>query len=341
MTKKRCLGSELRKSDRKKRRWNEMHKQAKAYRDRLGPYIDPTAEMGSLSVARQQIIGIAKALSTDAEILIMDEPTAALTKRESEELYRITEQPRDEGKGIIFISHRFEDMYRLSSDVTVLRDAKYIGTWKVDDISNHDLIIAMVGRELVQMYPPSTSNPGQCLFTCEGLGKTGYFKDISFDVRAGEIVALTGLVGAGRSELSEAIAGVWPYDEGKLTLDGVEIHPRAPREAMDLGIGFLPEDRQKQSLLLDWSIERNITLATLDKYKKGLFLDEGQEWTVAEDLSRRLTVKAPSISALLSSLSASNQQKAFVANLLSSDLQLLILAEPTTRVDVSAKSAIF
>lgn len=335
------LGHELVKPGSRKLMWNEMHKQAKSYLERLGTDIDPRAEMGSLSVAQQQIIEIAKALSTDAEILIMDEPTAALTKRESEELYRMTEQLRDEGKGIIFISHRFEDMYRLASDVTVLRDAKYIGSWKVDEISNHDLIIAMVGRELVQMYPPSTSEIGKCLFTCEDLGKTGYFKDVTFNVRAGEIVALTGLVGAGRSELSEAIAGVWPYDEGKLTLEGVEIHPRSPREAMNLGIGFLPEDRQKQGLLLDWSIERNITLATLEKYKKGVFLNESEEWAVAEDLSRRITVKAPNIAALVSSLSGGNQQKVVVAKLLASDLKLIIMDEPTKGVDVGAKYAIY
>ncbi len=321
--------------------WNKMYKRASEYLQRLGTQIDSHAVMGTLSVAQQQIVEIAKAISTDARILIMDEPTAALTKRESEELYRITEQLRDEGKGIIFISHRFEDMYRLASHVTVFRDSKYIGDWDVGDISNDKLIYAMVGRELKQMYPPKTATVGQERLKVAGLSKVGYFKDISFDVKAGEIVAISGLVGSGRSEVCQALFAYWPYDEGKIDLDGKLVKPQSPKEAMDLGIGYLPEDRQKQGLILDWSIGKNITLATLKDYGKRGVINVKQEDVAAEKLSKLVNVKATGIEDLASSLSGGNQQKVIVAKLLASKLKVIIMDEPTKGVDVGAKFAIY
>ncbi len=321
--------------------WREMNARAGEYLARLGTNIDPRATMGTLSVAQQQIVEIAKAISTNARILIMDEPTAALTRRESEELYRITEQLRDEGKGIIFISHRFEDMYRLASHVTVFRDSRYIGDWPVDEITNDKLIYAMVGRSLTQMYPEQTAAVGAVRFSAQGLSKVGYFKDVSFDVRAGEIVAVCGLVGAGRSEVCQAIFGYWPHDGGKLFLDGNEVNPSSPRAAMDLGIGYLPEDRQKQGLILDWAIGRNITLATLDQYERRGMLSVKSEEEVADRLSKLVSVKAQSIQDLASSLSGGNQQKVIVAKLLASKLKLIILDEPTKGVDVGAKHQIY
>ena len=201
--------------------WNSMHKKAEMLLQRLGSTLDPRQPMRALSVAQQQIIEIAKALSTEADIIIMDEPTAALTNRECEELYRITEQLRDEGKAIIFISHRFEDMYRLASEVTVFRDAQYIGSWPVPGITDNELINAMVGRSLDEMYPPPLSAPrDEIVLKVNRLERIGYFKDISFDVRKGEIVALTGLVGAGRSEVCRAIFGIDAIDGGSLEIMG-------------------------------------------------------------------------------------------------------------------------
>lgn len=325
----------------KKIQWRQMHKVASECLERLGSNIDPHVEMGTLSVAQQQIVEIAKAISMNAEILIMDEPTAALTKQESEELYRITEQLKDEGKGIIFISHRFEDMYRLADDVTVLRDSKYIGSWKVDEINDSKLIMAMVGRELTQMYPSSHSEIGDVIFTCEGLSKTGYFQDINFDVREGEILAITGLVGAGRSEVCESIFGAFPYDSGKLNLHGEDFTSSSVSHVMKQGIGFLPEDRQRQGLILDWSIEKNITLATLEKYSDGPFLDRNKEFVKAETLAKQMDVKAPNIETKASALSGGNQQKVIFAKLLASDVKLIILDEPTKGVDVGAKYQIY
>lgn len=322
--------------------WNTMHKKASALLQRLGSAMDPRQMMGALSVAQQQIIEIAKALSTEADIIIMDEPTAALTNRECEELYRITEQLRDEGKAIIFISHRFEDMYRLASEVTVFRDAQYIGTWPVDSITNADLINAMVGRSLNEMYPPPLSAPrDEIVFKASGLARTGYFKDISFDVRKGEIVALTGLVGAGRSEVCQAIFGIDRTDGGKIEIKGQPVSIDSPLAAMKLGIGYLPEDRQKQGLLLDWSIEKNITLANLQDFSKGLTINEDKEKETANRLSKMVSIKSQGVEDLASSLSGGNQQKVIVAKLLASNLKMIIMDEPTKGVDVGAKHQIY
>ncbi|MDK2789448.1 MAG: rhamnose transport system ATP-binding protein [Epulopiscium sp.] len=321
--------------------WKEMHSEARKLLKELGADFDPKTQMGALSVAQQQIVEIAKALSANAKIIIMDEPTAALTKRESEELYRITEQLRDNGTSIIFISHRFEDMYRLASKVTVFRDSKYIGTWGVNEISNEDLIVAMVGREITQLFPKKEAKIGNELLRVEGLGKTGFFKDVSFTLHKGEILGLTGLVGAGRTEVCQAIFGIESYDKGRVYLEGKEVKINNPLQAMNLGIGYLPEDRQKQGLVLNWEIGRNITLPTLEKFSNNGWLNHNKEAEIAKSLSEKVNVKAKSIFDLAGSLSGGNQQKVIVAKLLAADLKVIILDEPTKGVDVGAKSAIY
>lgn len=334
------IGHEKIKKGSKRILWKDMHSEAQKLLEGLGAKFDPRTQMGALSVAQQQIVEIAKALSTNAKIIIMDEPTAALTSRESEELYKITEKLRDNGASIIFISHRFEDMYRLASRVTVLRDSKYIGTWGVNEISNEDLIVAMVGREITQLFPKKKAHIGEELLRVENLSKTGYFADVSFTLHKGEILGLTGLVGAGRSEVCQSIFGILPCDGGKIYAHGKEVNIRSPREAMESGIGYLPEDRQKQGLVLEWGIGRNITLSTLEKLSEHGWLDENKEAEEAKILSEKVNVKAKSIFDLASSLSGGNQQKVIVAKLLSADLKIVILDEPTKGVDVGAKSAI-
>ena len=296
-----------------------------------------------LTVAKQQMVEIAKALSTNARIIIMDEPTAALTKNESEELYRITEKLRDDGKSVIFISHRLEDMYRLASRVTVFRDAQYIGTYNVAEIQPPELIKAMVGREVSDLFPKPEVKPGEEVLRVENLSRTGFFRDVSFHVRAGEIVGLTGLVGAGRTEVVQTIFGVEHYDAGKVFVDGKEVHIRRPQDAMRLGIGLLTEDRQNQGLILDWGIGRNITLPELGaKFsKKGGITSETIENQAAKELAEEIDVKAVTVFDPASSLSGGNQQKVVVAKALASDLKLLIMDEPTKGVDVGAKAAIY
>lgn len=321
--------------------WEDMHQAAAKHLQELGADFDPRRRMSTLSVAQQQIVEIAKAISTKAEIIIMDEPTASLTKTESEDLYRITEKLQKIGTSIIFISHRFEDMYRLADRVTVLRDSKYIGTWGVNEVSNKDLIKAMVGREINQLFPKIEKEIGKEVMRVESLSRKGFFKDISFSLNEGEILAVTGLVGAGRTEVCEALFGISEYDSGDIYFEDKKVIIQEVKDAMDLGIGYLPEDRQEQGLILDWELDKNISLSSLDKISKRGWIDRQKEKNMAKRLAEKVNVKARSIFDLASQLSGGNQQKIVVAKLLTSDLKVIILDEPTKGVDVGAKSAIF
>ena len=243
--------------------WKTNNKKAKELLMRLGSDIDPEAMMGNLSVAKQQMVEIAKALSYNARILIMDEPTAALSEGESEELYKITENLRDQDVSVIFISHRFEDIERLADRITVFRDSKYIGTWKNGELSNDVLMKHMVGREIDQLFPKKEVKTGKELLRVEKLGRTGFFKDITFQLHEGEILGLTGLVGAGRTELVQCIYGVEKLDEGEIYIEGKKVRNKNTQQGFKSGIGYVPEDRQLQGLLLPWSIADNITLASI------------------------------------------------------------------------------
>ena len=282
-----------------------------------------------------------EALSTNAKIVILDEPTASLTKRESEELYRIVDQLKEKGVSIIFISHRFEDMYRLASRVTVFRDSQYIGTYDVDGITNADLIKAMVGREIKDLFPKPEVKIGDEMLRIEHLSRTGYFKDVSFNVHAGEIVGLTGLVGAGRTEVVESVCGITTPDEGKVYLEGKEVHIKQPSDAMKEGIILLPEDRQKEGLIMSWGLGRNVTLPTISKYAKKGFNDEKTERDLSKRLLEEVDTKAVDIFQPASSLSGGNQQKVVVAKALSQEMKVVIMDEPTKGVDVGAKAEIY
>lgn len=321
--------------------WGRMIKKAKTLIEPLSKEIDVTKPMKTLSVAQQQLVEISKALSRNARILIMDEPTASLTKHECDQLYEIVERLRDEGVSIIFITHRFEDMYRVASKVTVFRDAKYIGSWEIDKISNAKLIAAMVGRELDRMYPKREPHIGKEVLSVEHLSKEGYFRDISFNVHSGEIIALTGLVGAGRTEVCQTIFGIMKPDEGCIKLDGQKIKISSPVEALHKGIGLLPEDRQIQGLINELPIYQNVSSSVLEKFVKRGLLDEQAEVDNAISLCTKIQLKAKNILALPSSLSGGNQQKVVFAKLLSCNLKVLILDEPTKGIDVGAKYSIY
>lgn len=321
--------------------WKEMHQLAGDLLQQLNANFEPTDLMGSLSVAQQQMVEIAKALSMDAEILIMDEPTAALTKSESEDLYRITERLRDEGKSIILISHRFEDMYRLADRATVLRDAEYIDTFEVATLESNDLIKAMVGREITDLFPKPEVEPTHEVLRVENFSRQGFFEDVSFNVRAGEIIGLTGLVGAGRTEVIEALFGITDHTSGDLYFEGEKIKINNPRTALEKGMGHLTEDRQLTGLIVDWSINQNITLSELNKFSNNGFIDTKAEREKSKELSEMLDVWTVSIFDKVSSLSGGNQQKVAVAKALCSDLKLLVMDEPTKGVDIGAKAAIY
>lgn len=322
--------------------WQEMNKEAQKFLDQLDADFKPTAEMGALSVAQQQMVEIAKALSTNAKIVILDEPTAALTANESEKLYRIVDKLKEDGVSIIFISHRFEDMYRLASRVTVFRDSQYIGTYNVDEITNAELIKQMVGREITDLFPKPEVKIGNEVLRIENLSRTGYFKNVSISVHAGEIVGLTGLVGAGRTEVVESVCGISKADSGKVYLDGKEVHIKNPTDARDLGIILLPEDRQRAGLILSWGLGRNVTLPILKKFAKHGFLDETEERGLAKKFLEEVDTKAVTVFDAASSLSGGNQQKVVVAKALAQDnMKVIIMDEPTKGVDVGAKAEIY
>ena len=322
-------------------RWNALHQKAEGLLKDLSCDLDPRTLVGGITVAEQQIVEIAKAISQQAKILIMDEPTASLSRRECEDLYTVAEKLRDSGVSIIFISHRFEDMYRLAGRVTVLRDGKYIGTWGVDEISNKDLISAMVGREISQVYPERNRSVGDEVLRVESLCRMGYYRDISFGLKKGEILGFSGLVGAGRTDVMQGIFGIEQADSGKIFLEEKEVEIKRPLDAMNLGIGLLPEDRQRQGLVLDWEIYKNITLSDLTQFTKGNILQPKQERKKAKNLGEKMALKAPTVFEKASSLSGGNQQKVVVCKLLNTDLKVLILDEPTKGVDVGAKSQIY
>ncbi len=335
------MGHEKVKKFSKRIDWNAMHIEAQSFLDQLGAKFSSRERMGNLSVARQQIVEIAKALSTHEKIIIMDEPTSALTQHESEELYRITKGLRDSGVSIIFISHRMEDIFRLADRVTVFRDSRYIGCWPIGEITPKKLIIAMVGREITQMFPKRQIHIGDEILRVENLTRIGYFRDVSFNIHRGEILALTGLVGAGRTEVCESIYGIHPVDSGLIFLEGRKIKVNNSVKALQAGIGFLPEDRQKQGLILEWEIGKNITLPSLDSFTRHTWLNEKKERIVSGKLASKLNVRTGSIFNIASSLSGGNQQKVVVAKILTSDLKVIILDEPTKGVDIGAKAAIY
>lgn len=321
--------------------WKDLHKRAGELLGQLDADFSPQTTMGSLSVAQQQIVEIAKALSTNARIIIMDEPTAPLSKRESEDFYHITESLRDKGVSIVFISHRLEDMYRLATSVTVLRDGRYINTWNLGGVTQNDIVTAMVGREITQFFPPRKASIGEEILRVEKLSRTGFFKNVSFNVRKGEILALTGLVGAGRTEVCESLYGIAPADGGKIFLENEEVSIKHPCEAIEKGIGYLPEDRLKQGLILDWELSKNVSLSSLKKFERLGLMDEKKERNVAKGLVEKLEVKANSVFDKAATLSGGNQQKIIVAKLLTGELKVIILDEPTKGVDVGAKTAIY
>ena len=321
--------------------WNSLHRRAEALLRELSCELDPRTTLGGLSVAEKQIVEIAKAISQDARILIMDEPTASLSRKECENLYHTTERLRDSGVSIIFISHRFEDMFRLADRVTVLRDGRYIGAWDVDKISEKELISAMVGREINQIYPAKDCEIGGEIFRAEGFSRTGYFSDVSFGVRKGEILGLFGLVGSGRTDVMQSIFGIHPADAGRIYLDGTEIKIKNPREAISAGIGLLPEDRQHQGLILQWEIYKNITISGLKEFTERSVMKPRTERVKAKTLGEKIALKAQTVFDKVSSLSGGNQQKVVICKLLNLDMKVLILDEPTKGVDVGAKSQIY
>ncbi|MBZ2407069.1 sugar ABC transporter ATP-binding protein [Streptomyces sp. L06] len=321
--------------DRKK-----MEADAEELLARVGVQVSPRARVRDLGIARLQMVEIAKALSLDARVLIMDEPTAVLTSEEVEKLFVIVRQLRADGVGIVFITHHLEEIAALGDRVTVLRDGRSVEQVPASTPED-ELVRLMVGRSIDQQYPREHPEQGEPLLTVRGLTRDGVFQDVGFEVRAGEIVGLAGLVGAGRTEVARAVFGADPYDRGSVEVLGRELPRHDVNAAMTAGLGLVPEDRKGQGLVLDASVQENLGLVTLKAASRGGLVDLKGQRTAAARIAEQLGVRMAGLGQHVRTLSGGNQQKVVIGKWLLADTKVLILDEPTRGIDVGAKVEIY
>ena len=317
-----------------------MHRQVQGLLDRLGVRLDPERPVRGLSIADQQIVEIAKALSFDARVLIMDEPTAALSGPEVERLFGVVRTLREQGSAVLFISHRLEEVFTICDTVTVMRDGAVVHDAAIADITPDELVRRMVGRELTALFPKQDTKVGEAVLEVHRLTREGVFFDISFEVRAGEIVALAGLVGAGRSEVARAIFGIDRPDAGHAEVAGRRLPPGRPLAAMRAGIGFVPEDRRQQCLVMDLSIARNTSLTRMRSLSRGGLIRSSAENSLAREWAARLQLKFHRLEDSVGTLSGGNQQKVVLGKWLATDPKVLIVDEPTRGIDVGTKAEV-
>ena len=321
----------------------KMAEDAKELFKKLNVDINPNVKIGNLTVGKQQMVEIAKAISTNAKVIVFDEPTAALTDSEIEELFKVINDLRAKGTGIIYISHRMDEINVISDKVIVMRDGEYVGTLVTKECTKDDIIKMMVGRT-VFMEPKTKSDvaaDAEVVLRCENLNRGKHVKDVSFDLRKGEILGFSGLMGAGRTEVARLIFGADPMDSGKIYIHGKEVSIKSTKDAVNAGIGYLSEDRKRYGLLVDKSVEENTCLSSLEKFTKGLFIDGSKSKTVSEKYVQELRTKTPSVTQIIKKLSGGNQQKVVIAKWLVKDSEILIFDEPTRGIDVGAKSEIY
>lgn len=314
---------------------------AQAQLDRLSVNLSLDQEAGSCSVGQKQMIEIAKALMTDAKVIIMDEPTAALTEREIEKLFQVIESLKKEGVSIVYISHRMEEIFAICDRITIMRDGKTVDTKAIPETNFHEVVKKMVGRELTDRYPERTPSTGDIVLEVKQASRKGQFHDINFSVKAGEIVGVAGLMGAGRTEMMRSLFGLDPLDQGEIWVHGKKAVIKKPSDAVKLGIGFITEDRKDEGLMLDASIRENIGLPNLKSFSPKGLIDKKTEQDFVDLLIKRLTIKTASSDISARSLSGGNQQKVVIAKWIGIQPKVLILDEPTRGVDVGAKREIY
>ncbi|GAA1955600.1 sugar ABC transporter ATP-binding protein [Agromyces allii] len=317
-----------------------MRREAEELFQRLGVRIDPERPAEGLSIADQQVIEIAKAVSLDARVLIMDEPTAALSGVEVDRLFAVARSLRDEGRALLFISHRFDEIFALCDTVTVMRDGAYVATTPIAETTVDEMVRQMVGRDVTELFPKTEAEIGEPLLEVEGLTRTGVFHDITFSVRSGEIVGLAGLVGAGRSEVARAVFGVDPYESGSVRLGGRTLPRNRPDRAISAGIALVPEDRRKEGLVLESSVARNLSLVIRNQLAKAGIITNGAENRAARVWASRLEVKTNALSTVAGTLSGGNQQKVVLGKWLATEPTVLIIDEPTRGIDVGTKAEV-
>jgi ribose transport system ATP-binding protein len=309
--------------------------------DGLGVKIDVRRAVGELGVAQQQMVEVAKALSQDARILIMDEPTSALTEHEIKELFATIRQLKAEGVAVIYISHRLEELFEIGDRVTVLRDGKYVGTHDIKDVSKSDLITMMVDRELKEHFPKEKAEPGKEVLRIENLSTKDMLHDINLSLRRGEVLGIAGLLGSGRTELARALFGIDRIDTGTITVRGEPCSIRSPRQAINQGIGFLTEDRKSQGLVMVLSLKDNICLPSVGQFSRLGFMNGKAEAQAADQAVQDLRIKTPGIAQQVMNLSGGNQQKVVISKWLCRHTDILIFDEPTRGIDVGSKVEIY
>lgn len=322
--------------------WKKINAAAKKLLMEMGfDMIDPRKQVGSMPVAYQQIVEICKSLSRDAHILILDEPTAVLTFGEIERLFGIVKKLKDCGWGIIYISHRLEEVFQICDTATILKDGEFVGEYDVNTLTKRELVNLMVGRTMSNYYPARDHNIGKTVLSVSHLAAGSSVKDVSFYVRAGEVLGISGLVGAGRTESMRAIFGIDKIDSGEILLNGKSVRFSSPDAAVKAGIGFLPEDRKNEGVVLSQSIRFNTTLSNIGSFSRFGINSYSKERKIAEELLTKLHTKYGGLEDPVSSLSGGNQQKVALAKWLAANCQVIILDEPTRGVDVGAKSEIY
>lgn len=305
---------------------------------------DPKAKLGTLSVSQMQLVEIAKAVSADCKVLILDEPTSSLTAAEVEALFTIVNELRAKGVSIVYISHKMDEILRISDEVTIMRDGQYIGTWDAKGLTTDFIITKMVGRELSNLYPTRSNVPGEVVFEVEDFTSINpkSFRHVNFNVRRGEILGVAGLVGAQRTELMEGLFGLRGHTSGRITYQGKEVKINQPKDAIDSGIAMLTEDRRATGILGVLSIADNVSIASLNQYlKAGIMLDDKRIEQLVQDNVAKLSIKTPSSKTQIQSLSGGNQQKVLISRWLARNPDVFILDEPTRGIDVGAKYEIY
>lgn len=321
----------------------QMNKEAKKLFERLNIDINPNTIMGDLTVGKQQMCEIAKAISRDAKVIIFDEPSAALTESEIEELFKIIRDLKSKGMGIVYISHRMDEIKVITDRVTVMRDGEYVGTIITKESTKDDIINMMVGRVIYE-DPKDKSNVAEdapVVLKVEHLNAGKMVRDVSFELRKGEILGFSGLMGAGRTETARALFGADKKDSGDIYIHGKKVDITNPQEAVANGIGYLSEDRKRYGIVVEKTVAENTTMSALEKFTKGLFIDKKKESEVAKQYVEALKTKTPSVSQEVINLSGGNQQKVVIAKWLVRDCDILIFDEPTRGIDVGAKSEIY
>ncbi len=321
--------------------YKKMHKISREYISNMGLNISTKIQVKDLTVAQQQMVEITKAISKNATCIVMDEPTAAITDRESQELFKHIKRLTSEGITILYISHRLEEVLDLSDRIFVMRDGKSVGEL-IDEEKNRDNIIKlMVGRDIGDLYPKVAANIGDVMLEAKNISMPGVLHDISFDVKAGEVLGFSGLMGAGRTELMRAIFKADKGATGQVFIEGNEVKLKNPKDAVNAGLAFVTEDRKRTGLILRFPVDKNVTLASLDKYKKAGLLNRGMERDVAKSYVEKFAIKTPSTDTIISTLSGGNQQKVVLSRWLCTDAKIIILDEPTRGIDVGAKREIY